>query len=221
MRLLEIGVQNGGSLEVWARYFDNGQAFVGVDINPDCGKLAYSDPRISVVIGDAARPETQKKIFETCDVFDVIIEDGSHTSPDIIRTFATMFPHLTTSGVYIAEDMCCGYWKDFDGGLDNPMSAPSFFKALSDCVNAEHWDVDRTPSDYLKPFADFYSFDAEAIGLDQLHAVTARNSMFVVEKSSAKANTIGPRIVRGGEALVEPRVLEMDNTLISSVRQSD
>ena len=52
VRLFEIGVQNGGSLEVWARYFPRAQSIVGCDIDPNCGKLVFDDFRIKVVVGD-------------------------------------------------------------------------------------------------------------------------------------------------------------------------
>ena len=41
IRLLEIGVQNGGSLEIWDQYFSNAVCLLGCDINPDCSKLQY------------------------------------------------------------------------------------------------------------------------------------------------------------------------------------
>src|SRR5688500_17048544 len=62
VRLLEIGIQNGGSLEVWAAYFANAQKLVGCDTNPDCSVLRYDDTRISVVVGDANLDDTQKTI---------------------------------------------------------------------------------------------------------------------------------------------------------------
>jgi hypothetical protein len=37
--LLEIGVQNGGSLETWAQFLPRARNIMGCDINPDCGKL--------------------------------------------------------------------------------------------------------------------------------------------------------------------------------------
>jgi len=40
IRLLEIGVQNGGSLEDWSKYLPNAEAIIGCDINPKCGDLS-------------------------------------------------------------------------------------------------------------------------------------------------------------------------------------
>ena len=34
LRLLEIGVQNGGSLEIWSKYFHKAEKLLGCDIRP-------------------------------------------------------------------------------------------------------------------------------------------------------------------------------------------
>ena len=39
IRLLEIGVQNGGSLQVWSKYLPEGSTIVGIDIDPACVRL--------------------------------------------------------------------------------------------------------------------------------------------------------------------------------------
>lgn len=59
--MLEIGVQNGGSLETWSDFFQAGKLFVGCDINPKCEGLRYKDPRIKVVVGDANESSTFEK----------------------------------------------------------------------------------------------------------------------------------------------------------------
>ena len=60
IRLLEVGVQNGGSLQVWAKYFASAKKIVGCDINPDCAQLEFDDPRIAPVLGDKILPCVSK-----------------------------------------------------------------------------------------------------------------------------------------------------------------
>ena len=48
VKLLDIGVQNGGSLETWAEFFMTGEKIIGCDINPECAKLKFQDQRIKV-----------------------------------------------------------------------------------------------------------------------------------------------------------------------------
>jgi len=39
IRFLEIGVSNGGSLQMWRKYFGDDAIIFGIDINPKCEKL--------------------------------------------------------------------------------------------------------------------------------------------------------------------------------------
>src|SRR3954469_2707687 len=80
--ILEIGVQNGGSLEVWAKYFRHAKQIIGCDIDPKCGDLRYKDPRISVIVADASSEQAFEMISGKADSFDIIIDDGSHRSSD-------------------------------------------------------------------------------------------------------------------------------------------
>ena len=102
--LLEIGVQNGGSVEIWAKYFRKAVRIVGVDINPKCGELVFDDSRIQVVVGDATNYETQSAIVGD---FDIIIDDGSHYDADIVKGFSVWFKRVRADGLYIVEDMHC------------------------------------------------------------------------------------------------------------------
>ena len=97
INLLEIGVQNGGSLETWSRYFWKAEKIVGIDVDPKCADLKFDDSRIQVVIGDA-------KTVELEDTFDIIIDDGSHQAADIIANWQRWWPKLNDGGVYVVED---------------------------------------------------------------------------------------------------------------------
>ena len=97
INLLEIGVQNGGSLETWSRYFWKAEKIVGIDVDPKCADLKFDDSRIQVVIGDA-------KTVELEDTFDIIIDDGSHQASDIIANWQHWWPKLNDGGVYVVED---------------------------------------------------------------------------------------------------------------------
>jgi hypothetical protein len=61
--LLEIGIQNGGSLDIWNKYFSNSNSIVGCDIDLKCSELFYEDPKIHVVVGDILKKETQNNII--------------------------------------------------------------------------------------------------------------------------------------------------------------
>jgi|GEM_PF-665891 len=202
VRLLEIGIQNGGSLEVWSDYFSRASHLIGCDINPDCARLRYDDPRISVIVGDANTETTRARVLERCPSFDIVIDDGSHRSGDIIKSFANYFPALADGGLFIVEDLHCSYWSQFDGGLFDPYSSIAFFKRLVDVVNQEHWGVAKSRTDVLKGIFDRYECTIASDVLAQVHSVEFINSMCVVRKQPAIENGLGRRFIGGATELV-------------------
>ena len=220
IHLLEIGIQNGGSLEIWSKYFNNASALIGCDINPDCARLSYEDARIDVIVGDANADEVREHVLQCAPQFDIIIDDGSHLSSDIIKSFALYFPHVIEGGIFIAEDLHCSYWGQFEGGLFDPYSSISFFKRLADVINHEHWGIPKSRADILHGISMKYGCEIYAETLSQVHSVEFINSMCVVRKASAASNGLGHRVIAGSIELVvtnlKDRVREPDPILDQS-----
>ncbi|WP_283743906.1 glycosyltransferase [Sideroxydans sp. CL21] len=202
IRMLEIGIQNGGSLEIWAKYFNNASVLIGCDINPDCEQLKYDDPRIDLIIGDANDLKVREQILRRSPQFDLIIDDGSHVSSDIIRTFALYFSSVVEGGIFIAEDLHCSYWDKFEGGLFDPYSSISFFKRLADVINHEHWGIPKARADILGGIFARYDCEVDTETLSQVHSVEFINSMCVVRKAVAASNGLGNRVIAGSLELV-------------------
>jgi len=200
--MLEIGIQNGGSLEIWSKYFQDVQSLVGCDINLDCAKLAFDDPRIRVVIGDANTDVTEREILGHSAHFDLIIDDGSHTSSDIVKSFTRYFRHLSDGGIFVAEDLHCSYWKSFEGGLYYPYSSIAFFKRLTDVVNHEHWGIEKERKQLLRGFSEQFSIEFDELDLADVHAIEFFNSGCVVHKRKAQLNVLGERFIAGQNELV-------------------
>lgn len=201
--LLEIGVQNGGSLEIWREYFPHAEHVIGCDINPACGELVYNAPAINVIIGDSSTEEVKQKIAAIAPKFDVIIDDGSHRSSDIIKSFLLYFPLVEDDGIYIIEDLHCSYWQDFEGGLYDPYSSMAFLKKLADIPNLEHWGIKRTAEEYLQPFYQHYGCeDWPFSGYDQIHSVMFINSLCIIQKKKTRENKLGVRFIVGEEQSV-------------------
>ena len=206
VRLLEIGVQNGGSLAIWAQYFGAATDIVGCDINPACGGLRYDDPRIHVIVGDANADATEALIEAVSPIFDLIIDDGSHRSGDIVRSFARYFPRLAHDGLFVAEDLHCAYWAEYEGGLFDPWSSMAFFKRLADILNHEHWGIPKARADILRPFRERYGIALSESLLAEIHSVEFLNSICVIRKRPSADNVLGPRVVEGEEATAETLV---------------
>ncbi len=202
--LLEIGVQNGGSLEIWSGYLPAASAIVGCDINPDCTELRFDDPRIGVFVGDANSDQAQEFVQSRSPLLDIIIDDGSHTSADIIRSFARYFPLVADGGVYIAEDLHCSYWGEFGGGLFAPLSSIAFFKSLVDSVNYDHWGLVRDRVSILNGFISEYDLALTAETLAQIHSIEFFDSVCVIRKEKPSHNGLGIRFVAGLDESVQP-----------------
>ena len=200
--LLEVGIQNGGSLQIWEKYFPAAIRLVGCDINPNCERLSYSADKIELVVGDINLPETLARIFSIASQFDIVIDDGSHTSSDIIQTFCNLFPRLKQGGLFIAEDLHCSYWENYQGGLYHPRSSMAFFKTLADILNAEHWGTALSRVELLQPFGINAAL-GEAV-LAEIHSVEFVNSMCIVTKRPAGENRLGKRHIAGQEERVFP-----------------
>jgi hypothetical protein len=204
--LLEIGIQNGGSLEVWSKYFLDARALIGCDINSKCGLLTFDSPRINVVIGDVNEASVRQEILGRCSSFDIIIDDGSHQSRDIVRTFGHLFPRLNDGGLYVIEDLHCSYWQEFGGGVSFPGSAVNFLKKLADLVNFEHWGIEAARESILTLFAGAYGVNFSHSHLEHVHSVEFSNSLCVIRKEVPEKNAIGHEWLVGNTALVEPAV---------------
>ena len=111
--VLEIGVQGGGSLQMWRDYFGPLSNIVGVDIDP---AAKFERSHIHVEIGDQADPAFMTSVYNRRGPFDIIIDDGSHVQSDMQASFKTLYPSMPPDGVYLLEDMCCCYWSSHGGG---------------------------------------------------------------------------------------------------------
>jgi hypothetical protein len=183
--LLEIGVQNGGSLEIWDKYFPWAEAIVGCDIDQACKALQFKSGSIRVVIGDASTEESARQITAITSDFEIIIDDGSHTSKDIISTFSRYFSALKDGGLYIIEDLHCSYWSNYGGGLAHPYSALSFLKVLTDIINNEHWGIAKQRREFLSRYSHYYGVQFDEDVLASIHSITFLNSLCVIRKVAA------------------------------------
>jgi tetratricopeptide (TPR) repeat protein len=101
IEILEIGVFNGSSLELWKQYFTKAR-FIGVDILPACKSL--EDDRVSIEIGSQDDSGFLLGLTEKYHPT-IIIDDGSHLAHHVKFTFEKLFPSLPPGGLYVIEDM--------------------------------------------------------------------------------------------------------------------
>lgn len=130
LRFLEIGVFDGGSLELWRKYFGPTAIIHGVDIDPRCAAL--STPDLPVHVGNQADPGFLTRIVAEMGGVDIVLDDGSHQARHQRASFDALFPLLNEGGTYIIEDTHTSYWHSFGGGLRRPGTSIQFTKSLVD-----------------------------------------------------------------------------------------
>jgi len=148
-KMLEIGVLNGGSLEMWRNYFPKAK-IVGIDINPDCRDHEQVDKNIFVRIGDQSNEEFLQSLIDEFGEFDLILDDGSHHVDHVNRTFQYLYPNLKDGGIYFIEDTHAAYWSSHGGSINVSESINNVAKDMIDSINADHARGQKTPDYYTK-----------------------------------------------------------------------
>ncbi|HLJ53806.1 MAG TPA: class I SAM-dependent methyltransferase [Chthonomonadaceae bacterium] len=135
VRLLEIGVSRGGSLQLWRKYFGDSARIVGIDIDPDCAGRV--DPGTEVIVGDQSDPHCLSAAVERLGGgVDIVVDDGSHLGRHQIATFDYLFPRLSDHGLYYCEDVFGAYWPEYEGGYRREGTFIEYGKTLVDRLNA-------------------------------------------------------------------------------------
>jgi hypothetical protein len=155
MVFIEVGVSQGGSLQMWRRFFGPMATIVGIDISPSAAK--HGEHGINVRIGDQADSTFIQSVIDEFGVPDVVLDDGSHQMHHVTATFDYLYPRLSKNGLYIVEDTMTSYNPEFGGGLNNPASFVNLSKDLIDRLYAG-----RMVGDTMAP--DFFTQNTTGIG---------------------------------------------------------
>jgi len=152
LNILEIGVggyENSAagaeSLRMWKAFFRNSR-IVGIDI---FDKTRFAEPRIEIRQCDQADSEALARLSDEYGGFDIVIDDGSHVSDHVVRSFQALFPRLRPNGIYVVEDTQTSYWAEYGGGMRHTQNSMSFFKALADGLNYQEYRLEDYQPTYF------------------------------------------------------------------------
>ncbi len=169
-KILDIGILQGGSVEMWLKYFGEGTTVVGLDI---LEKDYTYDGSVILERGDQGSPEFWDSFLSRHSNFDIVIDDGGHTMDQQNLTLFKVFPHLNDNGVFAVEDTHTSYWQNWGGKFDNPNTFLNVSKKLTDIVNQQHFVEKFIHDDVLEVFKDLYS-------------ITHYNSVVIFEKKKTE-----------------------------------
>ncbi len=114
-RVCEVGVHQGGSLELWRALFPQG-LIVGVDNEPTCAWPEHT----TKILSSQDAPDLPDRLREISGFFDLIVDDASHKGDLTAGTFALLWPLVRQGGVYVIEDWMVGF-PDWGAGQDDLM----------------------------------------------------------------------------------------------------
>lgn len=157
---VEIGIQGGGSLQMWREFFGPDMRIIGVDISPDCAQFAEGNTE--VMIGDQGDPAFLKQLIHRAGPIDLFLDDGGHTMQQQILTFDMCFPVMRERSVFICEDVHTSYFPPYGGGLREPGSFIEHMKGKIDELNGyHHWGDGVT--DFTRSATSIAFFDSMVV----------------------------------------------------------
>ena len=95
---VELGVQNGYSMQTWREYFSNAK-LIGIDV--DSNETTKNLDNTELLIGDGYSFEVCEKVPNA----DIMIDDGPHHLPFQCKFLSLYLPKLNKGGVLCIEDI--------------------------------------------------------------------------------------------------------------------
>lgn len=162
--ILEIGVAQGGSIDMWNHYFDGDCTIYAIDIDPRCKR--FEKDNVKIFIGDQGDPNFWEHFKENVPKLDLVLDDGGHKMNQQITTYECLFDHIKDDGTYMCEDTHTSYMPNYGGGVEKPGTFIEYTKKLIDLLHVYHADATRLVPSFRK----------------KAHSITFYDSIVVIEK---------------------------------------
>ena len=134
--ILEVGISQGGSLQMWKNYFGDKAKIYGIDIDARCKD--FEEENIQIFIGSQSDRKFLEQVKTEMPPIDILIDDGGHTMKQQITTYKMLFEHVKNNGVYLCEDVHTSYWLKWGGGFKRRGTFIEFSKSFIDQLQAFH-----------------------------------------------------------------------------------
>jgi SAM-dependent methyltransferase len=158
---VEIGCGEGGSLQMWKRYFGPNARIVGIDIDPKCAR--FEEDQIDIRIGDQREPAFLQQIVDEFGPPDIVLDDGSHVMSHVCTTFSFLYRQLSGNGIYMVEDLHTAYWEEYEGGLRRAGTFIELAKSLIDDLNADHIRDGSVHTEFSKTTLSMHFYDSVVV----------------------------------------------------------
>ena len=197
--VLEIGVFQGGSLQMWKNYFGPKAKIYGIDIDPKCKQ--FEEENIEIFIGSQSDKNFLKELRNKIPPIDILIDDGGHTMNQLKTSFDELFSHVKKDGIYALEDLHTCYWIDYGGGYKRMGSFIEYSKNFIDDLHAWH---SRQPSLKINEFTK------------TIHSLHFYDSILIVEKRAMTE----PVSLVSGSSTEDPFAKKKKSALTLAIRKT-
>ena len=147
VRVLELGVQSGGSLRMWLEYFGPTSSVAGADVDPRT--RAHESTRVRIFVGDVGKTDFLQALCTNAGPFDMILDDASHFIWHQRSAFTFLYHNCLRAdrrSVYVVEDIGSNYYPKYGGNPRLPCGGPATFMSLSAVQLAQLMAAAPTPA---------------------------------------------------------------------------
>ena len=198
--LIEVGVGDGGSLQMWRSYLGASARIIGIDLNPSAKCLESEG--FEIIIGDQSDPDFWAERVVKAGPIDVLIDDGGHSSVQQIVTVACGLPHVRDGGVIVVEDTHTSYMPA-EYPVYGRFGFMPFAQHVVDVLHARNPHVTRPAA------------DAAALGR-AIHHVAFHESMAIFHVDRRRCGR--SEMIEAGEEEIPPP--PASSTLRSTIREA-
>ena len=160
VHVVEFGVSDGGSLQMWKNYFGPKCKIFGVDINDNCKTLEENG--VEIFIGDQEERVFLQSLRNKIPRIDILIDDGGHRMRQQINTFEELYPAISKDGLYLCEDTHTSYWAGWGGGgYKKRGTFIEYSKNFIDYINAWHSQTPKFKvTDFTRSAKSLHFYDS-------------------------------------------------------------
>lgn len=156
--LVEIGVNNGGSLFMWKKYLGDNCKIIGIDNNYNCKKLEKYG--FKIFIGNQADRKFWNDFYKKVGKIDILIDDGGHTNFQQSTTLDCSIENINDGGLIIIEDTHTSYLNQY--GNPSKYSFMNLLFKFVEKINHRSGSLDTTNA-LNKPIYNISFFESIAV----------------------------------------------------------
>lgn len=176
--IVEIGVAEGGSIQMINEYFNSKCTIFAVDIDINCSNVTSFGDNISFIQCDQGNInnliELRNFFIRNNIEVDILIDDGSHRVNHQMKTFYFLHEIISKDGIYIIEDVQCCYDRNYNENInDNSYSIVSFFERYTNYYDFPIW-VNEYLHNRIQNTILFTSKDSNDISIGKTLIVTLK-----------------------------------------------